>query len=408
MSGKKYFFLILILGTLTALAPFSIDMYLPGFTAIAKDLHTNTASISLTLTGFFLGFCFGQLLYGPLLDRFGRKPPLYVGLTLYIIASVACAFTHSINHLIVFRCLQALGSCAASVTAMALVRDLFPVEDSAKIFALLILVLGASPLIAPTIGGYVTAAFGWHYVFVILTTIAVVLLLASIFFLPDVYQPNKELSLKPVPIIKGFWAVFTEPQFYTYSFTCSIAFAGLFVYVSGSPLIFMNLFGLSPKVYGWVFGFLSIGFIGSSQLNNLLVRKFKSEEIVRVALIAFSIVGTCFFLLSWFKRIDLSLTILFLFLSLACIGITAPNASALCLAPFAQNAGTAASLMGAIQMGIGAAVSAFVSLFNVPSTVPVSCAIAASAILASIVLFIGKRSIVRPVEKENEVMAGMH
>jgi MFS transporter, DHA1 family, multidrug resistance protein len=408
MSSKKYFFLILILGTLTALAPFSIDMYLPGFTAIAKDLHTNTASISLTLTGFFIGFCFGQLLYGPLLDRFGRKPPLYVGLVIYIAASVACVFTHSINHLIVFRCLQALGSCGASVTAMALVRDLFRVEDSAKIYALLVLVLGASPLIAPTIGGYVTAAYGWHYVFVILTAIALVILLASIFFLPSVYQPNKELSLKPVPIIKGFLAVLVEPQFYTYAFTTSIAFAGLFVYVSGSPLIFMNLFGLTPKVYGWVFGFLSIGFIGSSQLNNLLIRKFKSEEIVRVALMAFAIVGTCFFLLSWFKCINLVSTIICLFLSLACIGIANPNSSALCLAPFSQNAGTAASLMGAIQMGIGAAVSAFVSLFNAPSTVPVSSAIAASAILASIVLFLGKRTIVKPVETENEVMVGVH
>ncbi len=153
MKTKQYIGLILILGTLTALAPFSIDMYLPGFKAIAQDLDTSAAKVSLSLTGFFIGISAGQLLYGPLLDRFGRKKPLYIGLIVYILASVGCSAVHSIESLIALRFIQAIGSCAATVASVAMVRDLFPVKDSAKVFSLLILVLGASPMIAPTVGG---------------------------------------------------------------------------------------------------------------------------------------------------------------------------------------------------------------------------------------------------------------
>jgi DHA1 family bicyclomycin/chloramphenicol resistance-like MFS transporter len=150
MTQKKYYSLILILGSLTALGPFSIDMYLPGFPAIAADLRTNTSMVALSLSSFFIGISAGQLLYGPLLDRFGRKKPLYIGLLVYILASAGCAFATSIDALIILRFIQALGSCAATVTAVAMVRDLFPVKENAKVFALLMLVLGASPMIAPT------------------------------------------------------------------------------------------------------------------------------------------------------------------------------------------------------------------------------------------------------------------
>jgi DHA1 family bicyclomycin/chloramphenicol resistance-like MFS transporter len=165
MTQKKYYSLILILGSLTALGPFSIDMYLPGFPAIAADLQTSTARVSLSLSSFFIGISAGQLLYGPLLDKFGRKKPLFIGLLVYILASAGCAFADSINILIGLRFVQALGSCAATVAAVAMVRDLFPVKDNAKVFALLMLVLGVSPMIAPTLGGYVTVAFGWHTIF---------------------------------------------------------------------------------------------------------------------------------------------------------------------------------------------------------------------------------------------------
>lgn len=407
MNNRTYFYLILILGSLTALGPFSIDMYLPGFPAIAKDLHTTASKVSLSLSGFFIGISAGQLLYGPLLDRFGRKKPLFIGLTVYILASVGCAMSTTIDMLILSRFVQAIGSCAAAVASVAMVRDLFPVKDSAKVFSLLLLVVGASPMIAPTVGGYVTAAFGWQAVFLILTGMGVAILAASVLWLPDSFKPDTSLSLKPKPIILNFLTVIREPQFYTYSFTGAIAFAGLFAYVSGSPLVFMEVFHTNEKVYGWIFAFLSIGFIGSSQINTLLLRKYKSEQVINIALVFMVMISLSMLFASYNGFLTLMLTIILLFLFLCCIGLTYPNAAALSLAPFSQNAGSASALMGAIQMGMGAAISVVVSLFEEPSTFPMTLAMAGSSSLALCVFLIGKRTIVRQVEVDAAADSGL-
>lgn len=393
MTKKRYFFLILILGTLTALGPFSIDMYLPGFPAIAKDLHESIARVALSLSSFFVGISAGQLLYGPLLDRFGRKKPLYIGLVIYVLASFGCLSAHSIEALIVLRFVQAVGSCAAGVASVAMVRDLFPVQDSAKVFSLLMLVVGASPMIAPTVGGYVTAAFGWQSVFLILAMIGILILLASVFFLPESYQPDISMSLKPRPILLGFWTVLRQPQFYTYAFAGALAFAGLFAYVSGSPLVFMDIFHVSGKVYGWIFAFLSVGLIGSSQFNGLLLKRFRSEQIIYAALICQCLVGLIFLagtLNGWFGLYGI---VAMLFLFLGCLGIANPNASALSLAPFAKNAGSASALLGALQLGMGAVASVGVSLFNTQSALPMVAIIAATSMLALLVLLLGRKNI---------------
>lgn len=393
MTKKRYYFLILLLGTLSTLGPFSIDMYLPGFPAIAQYLHTNVAEVSLSLSSFFIGISAGQLLYGPLLDRFGRKKPLLIGLVLYIIASVGCISAKTIEVLIALRFLQAIGSCAAAVASVAMVRDLFPVKDNAKVFALLMLVVGASPMIAPTVGGYVTAAFGWQWVFIILAAIALLILIAVVISLPDSYKPDPTFSLKPKPIINNFLSVIVEPQFYAYAIAGALAFSGLFAYVSGSPLVFMDIFQVDGKVYGWIFALLSVGFIGSSQVNNLLLKKFESERIVPVAFVAQAVVSVIFFIgasLGWFGLIG---TIIILFLFLSCLGIINPNASALSLAPFSKNAGTASSLMGAMQLGLGALASAGVSLFNTRSAMPMAAIMAGTSVLALLVLLIGRRNI---------------
>lgn len=403
MSKKTYFFLILILGSLTALGPFSIDMYLPGFPAIAKDLHTTPAKVSLSLSGFFIGISAGQLLYGPLLDRFGRKKPLYIGLIIYILASAGCAFSTSINALIVMRVIQAIGSCAAAVASVAMVRDLFPVKDNAKVFSLLLLVVGASPMIAPTVGGYVTAAFGWQTVFVILAAMGVATLTAVFFWLPNRYKPDTSISLMPKPILLTFWTVLREPQFYTYAFTGAIAFSGLFAYVSGSPILFMDVFHTDEKVYGWIFAFLSVGFIGSSQVNTLLLRKYRSEQIVPVALISQVIIAGAFLAVALNAWLTLPITIGFLFVFLCCIGFTNPNAAALSLAPFTKNAGSASALMGALQMGMGTLISVFISLFETPSAVPMVMGMAGSASIALLVLLLGRRTITTPVNLQPDV-----
>lgn len=406
MTKQRYFFTVLILGSLTALGPFSIDMYLPGFPAIARSFHTTTAQVSLSLSSFFVGIALGQLLYGPLLDRFGRKNPLYVGLALYIITSIGCYFSTSIEMLILLRFIQAVGSCAAGVASMAMVRDIFPVEDNAKIFAFLILILGTSPMIAPTVGGYVTAVWDWHIIFVILTGLAVLILLAVIFALPESYKPDPTYSLKPRPIVTSFLLVFKEPQFYTYALTGSFAFAGLFVYVSASPLVFMEVFKVSTKTYGWIFAGLSIGFIGSSQVNNLLMKRYKSEQIIFTSLVVQLIVTIIFVIGAIYGWFGLGGTIFMIFILLCCVGTISPNASALTLAPFSKSAGTASALMGALQLGLGALASFSVSFFDSRSAAPMAGIMAGSTLIAFLILIIGRRKIGEVVAASGGVVVG--
>lgn len=399
MTRATYFSLILILGALTALGPFTIDMYLPGFPAIAKDLKTDLSSVGLSLSSYFVGISAGQLLYGPLLDRFGRKKPLYIGLLLYIVATIGCIFVNSIDNFVVLRFIQAIGSCAAAVASVAMVRDLFPVKDSAKVFSLLMLVVALSPMVAPTVGGYVTTEFGWHAVFIILTVMGILVLLSSILWLPGSYKPDTTLSLMPLPIIKNFLSVLKVPQFYTYTFTAAVAFSALFAYISGSPKIFMGIFQVSGKVYGWIFALLSVGFIGASQVNTLLLKKYTSEQIIPVALFAQSLTGIFFVIASVNGWLGLTGTIVVLFVFLCGLGFTNSNAIALALAPFERNAGTASSLMGALQMGIGTLASVLVSLYKSTSALPVAMVMAGAAVLALLILLTGRRYIT----KSNEV-----
>jgi len=408
MTKKRYFFLILILGLLTALSPFSIDMYLPGFPAIAKDLHTTTGEVARSLSSFFIGLAAGQLLYGPLMDRFGRKRPLYFGLALYILISIGCSTAKSIDMLIALRGIQALGSCAAGVAAMAMVRDIFPVNENAKVFALLVLVLGASPMIAPTVGSYLTAYWGWQSVFIMLMSIATLILLAVIFTLPESYKPDASYSLKPLPIITSFIGVIKVPQFYTYSIATSLAFAGLFAYVAGAPAVFMEFYHLSGKTFGWIFAALSVGFVGSSQLNSVLLKYFRSEQIVVFSLSGQAIVAVIFFITSLNGWGGLYGTIGLTFLILCGIGITNPNAAALSLAPFSKNAGTAASLMGAMQLGVGALSSYSISFFTVVSPYPMAAIMVASSVIALAVLLVGRRMIVDEVDADTAVVAVGH
>lgn len=393
MDKKKYFSLVLVLGSLTALGPFSIDMYLPGFTGIAKDLNTSVNNVSLTLSSYFVGISVGQLLYGPLLDRFGRKKPLYIGLLVYILASLACYYVTSIDYFILLRFIQAVGSCGASVAAITMVRDLFPVKEIPKVFAKLMLVLGLSPMLAPTLGGYITEDFGWHMVFLVLTFMGIGVLLASKFFLKSTYVPDKSLSLKPNAIINNFIAVLKEPQFYTYALTGGIAFSGLFTYVASSPVIFMDIFDVDAKVYGWIFALLSVSFIGTSQLNSYLLRSYSSEQLISVGLRLQCSVSILFAAGIYLEILNLYGVIIMLFLFLGCLGFCNPNTTALSLEPFEKNAGSASAVMGAIQMGLGAIASVAVGIFVTNSILPVTLIFIGSSLLALLILHFGKKNI---------------
>lgn len=408
MTTKKYIKLILILGSLTALGPFSIDMYLPGFSGIAKDLHTTVAKVSMSLSSYFIGISAGQLLYGPLLDRFGRKKPLFIGLLVYILASLGCVYVADIDSFILLRFVQAIGSCAATVASVAMVRDLFPVKDIPKVFSLLMLVLGLSPMLAPTIGGYVTEDYGWHTVFFILMCMGIAILIAAQVGLPNSYKPDTSISLKPKPIISNFLKVLKEPQFFTYAFTGSVSFSGLFTYVAASPIIFMDIYHVDAKTYGWIFAFMSVSFIGSSQLNSVLLKKFSSEQMIFGALITQSVIASVFLILAVSNLLGLYETIAMLFLFLGCLGISNPNTAGLTMAPFAKNAGSASALMGAIQLGLGALASFAVGVFVKNSVAPMVVIMTSTTIIAFIVLNIGKRFIKEKVEvsKDDDVLAG--
>lgn len=394
-SSRNRFLTILTLGLLSALGPFSIDMYLPGFRDIAESMDTTISQVALSLSSYFVGVSLGQLLYGPLLDRYGRKKPLYIGMLLYLLTSIFCSFVVDVESLIVLRFFQALGGCAGMVSARALVRDIFPVEENAKIFSLLMLVIAISPILAPSMGGYISSTLGWQAIFISLALLAIIILIAMYFWLPDGNPPNKKLSLMPRPIIHEFLAVAKVPQFYTYALTGAIAASGLYSYIAGSPYLFMEVYQVSEKQYGWIFGIIAGGMIIASQLNTLLLKKYSSEKIIRTTLTCQVITGTLLVIFTWLDVLNLYTTIALIWLYLGTQGFVFPNTSALSLAPFSKNAGTASALMGAIQLGIGAVTTAIVSSFDNQTALPMTLVMFLCGSTAFLILNIGSRNFKR-------------
>ena len=385
--------IILILGSLSTISPFAIDMYLPSFPGIAVALHTTTARVSLSIASYFVGLAIGQILYGPLLDRFGRKLPLYAGLTLFVTASLLCLFSRTVEWLVAMRFVQALGGCSAQVSSMAMVRDFFPVQETARIISLLILILGVSPLLAPTVGGFVASHLGWQWVFIILALVAFLNMVVCWWYLPEGHPPDRGISLRPLPIMRNFAAVLREPQFVTYALAGAFAFSGLLVYVAGSPIIFMEVFQVNPQTFGAIFAGLSVGFIGSNQLNVRLLRRFSSEQIFRAALwvecptALLFLVGT---LCGWF---GLPATLVLLFISLSTLGLAYPNAAALAMSPFDRNIGSAASMLGFLQIGVSSLASASLGIFDSHGMLPVTLVFAVTSWTGLAILIIGGRRI---------------
>lgn len=390
--------LILILGLLSAIGPFSIDTYISGFPIIAKDLGVAIGQVSYSLSSFFIGISLGQFIYGPLLDRHGRKKPLIIGLVIYATASLGCAISHSIEMLIALRFLQALGGCVGMVAPRAIVRDIFPVSESAKIFSTLILILGVSPIIAPTIGSYMITSLGWQSVFWLQSSMGVLLLIAVIFFLPESKQPDPTFSLMPKPIVNSFLSVFKTPEFFTYALAASLVSAGVYAYLSGSPFVFMKMYKVTEQQYGWIFGLLAGGLVMSSQLNNLALRRFSSEQIIKIALLIQTSVGVLLCVSSVLGWLNLFNTILLIFLFLCCQGFSFPNASALSMAPFKKEAGTASALMGAFQMGFGATAAGLVGFLSNGTSLPMTGVMASCALLGLAILYLGLSNLNRNQE----------
>lgn len=384
---------ILILGALTAFGSLSIDMYLPSFPAIAKDMHTSLSSVQLSLASFFVGLAFGQIFYGPITDRYGRKKPLYVGLAIYTVASLVCAFTKSVEMLVLFRFLQALGACSGLVIARATVRDLFSQQDTAKVFSLLMLIMGVAPIVAPLVGGYVSAAFGWRAIFVLLALFSTLCLLAVIFILPETHRPDGRVRLQDS--VKIYGKILRDRHYMGYALAAASAQAGMFAYVTGSSFVFIDLYGIPAENFGWIFGANALGLIFFSQVNGRLLLRFGYEQILRKSLIAiafFSLVlGIAGLMGAGFWTIAITL-----FLFLATMGMVSPNSSAGAMATQKQSAGSGSALLGTLQFTAAASASALVSKLHDGTIMPMVGIISFCGILS---LVIHRVMIVRKSEK---------
>jgi len=393
MKRNRYILLILILGSLSTISPFSIDMYLPGFPAISKDLGVSISQVQLSLTAYLIGIAIGQLVYGPLLDRYGRKKPLYAGLIIYIISSVVCAFSTSLESLIAMRFLQALGGCVGMVAAQAFVRDIFPMRKTAQAFSSIMLVIAVSPMIAPTVGGYMTVAFGWSSVFIMLAAVTLLILAATYFLLPEGKKADPEISMKPKAILGNFILVMRQPQFSIYTLAGGIATSATFGYIAASANVFLNLYKASEREYGWIFAFVASGLIGSAQFNHFLLKKFTSQQLVKYALAyqtfagTFMVMGTLF---DWYNMTGLTIMI---FLFVLGQGLTGPNSAALALAPFSKHAGSAASLLGSFRMMVGGIITVVVSAWYDGTALPMVFVMWMSVVIAIIMLGLAKVTI---------------
>lgn len=371
--------LILLLASLTAFGPLSIDMYLPAFPAIAENLGVPLSSVQLSLASFFVGLATGQIFYGPLTDRYGRKKPLYVGLGIYAVASVVCTFTKNVEMLIAFRFLQALGSCSGVVISRAIVRDLFTHQETAKVFSLLMLVMGAAPILAPILGGQISEHFGWRMIFALLAVISTLCIVLIATFLPETHHPDQRVHIKDSWKIYG--SILKDRNFMGYALAGGAAQAGMFAYITGSSFVFINHFGIPAKSFGWVFGSNAVGLILCSQINTRLLKRLSYDAILEKIFVVLAVLGALLAtagILNWgFWGIMIPL-----FLFIASLGMTFPNSTAGAMATQKKSAGSASALLGTLQYGIAALSSAAVSRLHNGTTMPMCVLMGGFGVLA--------------------------
>ncbi len=384
---------LLILGLLSAIGPFSIDMYLPAFENIAADFNSPLEKVQLSLTSFFIGIAFGQVIYGPLLDRYGRKKPLLVGLGIYIVASILCVFTRDINHLIFLRFLQALGSCGGMVGARAMVTDYYNSREAARVFSLLMLVIGISPILAPSAGALFLNYLDWHYIFLLLALMATLIFVGTLFLLPETYSGNKELSLAPKSIVKTFWSVLSNKVFITYCLIGSIASSGTYAYLAGSSFVIQKHFGLNKSEYGLAFAFVASAMVLATQLNRWLLRNNTSADISKYANIWQAAVGVSMIIVLATGILSLPILLALIFFFLLGYGFIFPNTSAIALSEMRHLAGSASALLGCFQMALGALSSATVSFLHNETPWPMLSVMCAGAVISLILHLIARRKV---------------
>lgn len=383
--------LVLVLGSLIAIGPLTIDMYLPALPAIMEDLRLTSAQVQLTLTGTLAGLAIGQLLIGPLSDAFGRRRPLLAGVTLHVLASLLCAVAPNIEVLGALRVLQGLGTAAAAVVAMAVVRDLFSGAAFATLFSRLILVMGIAPILAPTLGSGVLGWTNWRGIFVVLAVFGVVLLTVAAVGLRETLPAALRRSAALGATLRTYGSLLRDRTFIGLVLVAGLAMAAIFAYVAGSSFVMQEQYGLDEQEFGLAFGAGAVGLIFATQWNVRLLRRYPPQRILVAALTAGTLAaaGLLAFAATGFGGLPTLLAALWLVLAAA--GLAIPNAPALALSRHGEAAGTASALLGAVQFGTGALAAPLVGVLGT-GAVGMALVVAGGMACAMVVLLV----VVRP------------
>lgn len=382
----SYAKLVIILGTLSAFAPLSIDMYLPALPTIAADFNTQTSVVQQTLAVFFIGLAVGQAFYGPIADRVGRRPPLIFGSALYMLACLGCAFAPTVQSLILLRLAQALGGCAGIVISRSIVRDLFDQQESARMYSFLMLVMGLAPITAPLIGGQVLLFFGWRAIFVTLSGFGLLCILLVTFLLPETLPVERRTRAGLGAALKIYGEILTNRIYLGYAIAGGLASSAMFAYISGSSFVFIELNGVPPEYFGLLFGANAVGLIAAAQINRWLLTRYEGVQILKAALTFTALSGLLLVATTATGIGGFPVMLIILFCCIASTGLVGPNATAAAMNPYPQRAGSAAALLGAIQFVLGAGAGSLVGLLHNGTALPMAGVIALCAVGAFLML----------------------
>lgn len=382
---------ILILGALSAFGPLAIDFYLPGFPAIALAFGTDEEHVQLTLASYFLGLSIGQLAYGPIADRFGRRIPLLFGVGLFTLASLACAFAPTLEWLIAARFIQALGGCAGMVLSRAIVSDKCSPVESAKVFSQLMLVMGLAPILAPMLGGLLVNVYGWQSIFLALTLFSALTAVSVAAGLPE-SMPAGHPRLPLSGALGSYKALFSDRVFLGHALTGGIAMAGMFSYIAGSPFVFIKLYEVPTEHYGWLFGINAAGFIVVAQVNARLVGRFGPAWLLSRAVWLYLSAAVVLLAIASAHTEKLWPLLIPLFIYIASLGCIIPNASACAMAGQGKRAGSASALLGCLQFTVAAAAAALVGVLHDGTAVPMAMVITLCGVLAVCLSMVTRRA----------------
>jgi DHA1 family bicyclomycin/chloramphenicol resistance-like MFS transporter len=346
--------MFLVLGTLIALGPLTIDMYLPALPAIAADLQVSSSAVQFTLTGTLLGLGLGQLVVGPFSDTVGRRTPLIAGTTLHIVASLLCLGAPNIVVLGVLRGIQGVGAAATMVVALAVVRDMFAGRAAAAALSRLLLVMGAAPILAPTLGGAILLTGSWRTVFAALAGLGVGLLFVALFAVRETLPPERRTSGEVGAVLRTYRGLLADREFVVLALVGALGMSALFSYVAGSSFVMQQQYGLSQQAFAVLFGVGAVAIIGAAQVNVVLLNRLTPKRIVFSALSVATVAGGVLVVLGATGIGGLAGYMLWLWVLLAAVGLVLPNAPALALSRHGEAAGTASALLGAAQFGLGA------------------------------------------------------